>query len=119
MDVTAIMIVAAGVLVGIGASCSGMGGGFLMIPLLLFLGFTPQKAVGTTFLGIFLIALSSLIAHNKLAHVDFKYGVLLGIGGIAGAQIGARLIDHLSTRTFKNIFAAILIGLAVYVFVKK
>jgi uncharacterized membrane protein YfcA len=119
MDLTSLLIVAGGVLVGIGASCSGMGGGFLMIPLLLFLGFSPQKAVGTTFLGIFLIALSSLIAHNKLAHVDFKYGILLGIGGIVGAQIGARLIDHVSTENFKKIFALILIALAVYVFVKK
>jgi uncharacterized membrane protein YfcA len=59
VDLTAIIIIAAGVLVGIGAACSGMGGGFLMIPFLLALGFTPQKAVGTTFLGIFLIAASS------------------------------------------------------------
>jgi len=119
MDATALLIIAAGVVVGIGASCSGLGGGFLMIPLLLSLGFSAQKAVGTTFLGIFLIALSALVAHNKLAHVDFKYGILLGIGGIVGAQIGARLIEHVSTENFKKVFAVILVGLAVYIFVKK
>ena len=119
MDINALLIVAAGVVVGIGASCSGLGGGFLMIPLLLTLGFSAQKAVGTTFLGIFLIAVSSLIAHNRLAHVDFKYGILLGIGGIVGAQIGARLIEHISTENFRKIFAVILVGLAVYIFFRK
>ncbi len=119
MDYSVILIISAGIVVGIGASCSGMGGGFLMIPLLLSLGFSAQKAVGTTFLGIFLIALSALVAHNKLAHVDFKYGILLGIGGIVGAQIGARLIEHISTESFRKIFAVILVGLAVYIFVKK
>ena len=119
MEFSALLIVAAGVVVGIGASCSGLGGGFLMIPLLLTLGFSAQKAVGTTFLGIFLIAVSSLIAHNRLAHVDFKYGILLGIGGIVGAQIGARLIEHISTENFRKIFAVILVGLAVYIFFRK
>ncbi len=119
MDFSALLIVAAGIVVGIGASCSGLGGGFLMIPLLLTLGFSAQKAVGTTFLGIFLIAVSALIAHNKLAHVDFKYGILLGIGGIVGAQIGARLIEHISTENFRKIFALILVGLAVYIFFRK
>ena len=119
MDIKLAAILVSGIVVGIGASFTGLGGGFLMIPLLLFLCFTAQKAVGTSFLGILIIAVSALIAHNKLAHVDYKYGVLLGIGGIIGAQIGARFVEHVSTQNFKKIFAVILIGLAVYLFVKK
>jgi uncharacterized membrane protein YfcA len=86
---------------------------------LLFLGFTAQKAVGTSFLAILVISLSALLAHNKLANVDYKAGILLGIGGIIGAQIGARLVEHISTANFKKVFAVILLGLAVYVFMKK
>ena len=119
MDLTTVLIVAGGIVVGIGASFSGLGGGFLMVPLLLSLGFTAQKAVGTSFLGILVISISALVAHNKFANVDYKYGILLGLGGIIGAQIGARLLEHVSTESFKKIFAVILIGLAVYVFVKK
>jgi uncharacterized membrane protein YfcA len=51
--------------------------------------------------------------------VDYKYGLLLGLGGIIGAQIGARLVEGVSTDMFKKIFAVILIGLAIYLFVKK
>lgn len=108
-----------GVLVGIGASFSGLGGGFLMVPLLIFLGYSAQKAVGTSFVAILVIALSALVAHNKLAHVDYRAGILLGIGGIIGAQIGARLVDQVSTASFKKIFAVILLGLAGYLFWQK
>lgn len=114
-----ILLIASGLLVGIGASFSGLGGGFLMIPILLFLGYNAQKAVGTSFLAILVISISALIAHNKFANVDYKAGILLGIGGIVGAQIGARLVQHVSLGSFKKIFAAILIGLAAYLFFQK
>lgn len=114
-----IIMVAAGIGVGIGASFTGLGGGFLMIPLLLFMGYSAQKAVGTSFMAILVISLSALIAHNKLANVDYRAGILLGIGGVIGAQIGARLVEHISTANFKKIFAVILLGLAIYVFFKK
>lgn len=114
-----LMMIGAGVLVGIGAAFTGLGGGFLMVPLLLFLGYTAQKAVGTSFLAILVISISALIAHNKLANVDYRAGILLGIGGIIGAQIGARLVEHVSTASFKKIFAGVLVGLAAYLFFKK
>ncbi len=104
---------------GVGASFSGLGGGFLMVPLLLFLGYSAQKAVGTSFLGILVISISALVAHNRLANVDYKTGILLGVGGIIGAQIGARLVEHVSTASFKKIFSVILVGLAAYLFFNK
>ena len=56
-----LIIIASGILVGIGASFSGLGGGFLMVPLLLFLGYSAQKAVGTSFLAILIISISALL----------------------------------------------------------
>ena len=119
MDVTLLAIIVSGVVAGMSASFTGLGGGFLMVPLLLFLGFTAQKAVGTSFVGILVISVSALIAHGRMANIDYKYGLLLGLGGIIGAQIGARLVENVPTDMFKKIFAVILIGLAIYLFVKK
>lgn len=119
MNLNYVLMVIGGVVVGIGASFTGLGGGFLIVPLLLLLGYPAQKAVGTSFLAILVISLSALVAHNKLANVDYRVGLLLGVGGIAGAQVGARLLDHVSTASFKRIFAAVLLGLAGYLFFQK
>ena len=119
MDGTGLAMIASGVVVGMAAAFTGLGGGFLMVPLLLFLGFTAQKAVGTSFLAILIIAISALFAHNKLANVDYKYGLLLGLGGIVGAQIGARLLSEVPADLFKKVFAVTLIGLAIYLLFKK
>ena len=119
MNLNYLLMILGGVIVGIGASFTGLGGGFLIVPLLLLLGYPAQKAVGTSFLAIVVISLSALVAHNKLANVDFRVGLMLGVGGIAGAQIGARLLEHVSTASFKRIFAAVLVGLAGYLFFQK
>lgn len=119
MDPKYLLIILTGVFVGLGASFSGLGGGFLMVPLLLFMGYPAQKAVGTSFLGILVIAVSALVAHNKLANVDYRVGMLLGLGGIVGAQIGPRLLEHVTTAGFKRIFAVVLMGLATYLFFQK
>ncbi len=119
MVANTVVMVGLGVLVGVGAAFSGLGGGFLMVPLLLYLGYTAQKAVGTSFLAILVISISALFAHNKFANVDYRAGLLLGIGGIVGAQVGARLVEVVSTDSFRKIFAFILLGLAAYLFFRK
>ncbi len=119
MRLQVLLFIFLGIIVGILASFSGLGGGFLMVPLLLFLGYEAQKAVGTSFMAIVIISLSAVFAHSKLQNVDYKLGILLGIGGIIGAQIGARLLEHVPTPIFKKIFAAILILLAVRMFFQK
>ena len=113
------LLIGFGILVGIGAAFAGLGGGFLVVPVLLFLGYTAQRAVGTSFLTILVISISALFAHNKLANVDYKVGAILGVGGIIGAQVGARLVEHVSTAQFKRIFAVVLVALAAYLFFKE
>jgi uncharacterized membrane protein YfcA len=117
--INGVLMVAAGVGVGIGAAFTGLGGGFLMVPLLLLLGFSAQRAVGTSFLAILVISISALAAHNKLANIDYRAGLLLGVGGVVGAHVGARLVEVVCTAHIKKIFALGLAALAVYLLVKK
>jgi len=115
----ALLLLIGGLFVGICASFLGLGGGFLVVPLLLFLGYPAQTAVGTSFLAILLISIAAVIVHSRLANVDFRLGILLGLGGIVGAQVGPRLIENVSTASFKKIFALALVGLAGYLFFKE
>ena len=108
-----------GIAVGIAASFTGLGGGFLVVPLLNGLGYTPQRAVGTSFAAILLVGLSSLFGHAKLAEVDWKSGLLLGVGGIVGAQLGPRLLQNVSGPAFQKLFAGVLLLLAVWMLFKK
>jgi len=113
------LLMFSGVFIGIAASFTGLGGGFLMVPLLIAMGYGAQKAVGTSFLAILVISASAVFAHSKLSNVDYRIALALGVGGILGAQIGPHLLEHISTANFKKIFALILLGLASYLFFQK
>jgi len=108
-----------GLAIGTGASFSGLGGGFFIVPLLLWYGFSASQSSGTSALAILIIAISTIVAHHRLGNIDYKTGLLIGIGGIIGAQLGAQLISHVSTEVFRKIFAVLLAVLSIYLFVKK
>lgn len=114
-----IEILLLGVVVGILSAFAGLGGGFLIVPILLFFGFAAQKAVGTSFLAILIISISALLIHRKLDNVNYVVGLIMGVGGIVGTQIGARLLNLIPLNIFMKAFAIILLGISVYMFFKK
>ena len=106
-----------GFIVGILSSISGLGGGFMVVPLLIYLGREAKLAVGTSFVFILVVAISSIISHYRLGNLDIKTGLTLGLGGIIGAQIGPQILQHVSEQNFKRIFAVLLVITAVWIFV--
>ena len=108
-----------GIAIGLAASFVGLGGGFLIVPFLIALGYDAQRAVGTSFLAVLVISVSATFGHARLHAVDWKTGVLLGIGGIVGAQIGPQLLRGVPTLVFQKIFAVVLAALAVWMFFRK
>ena len=112
-----ITLVVVGLIVGILSSVTGLGGGFMVVPFLIYLGRDAKLAVGTTFVFILLVAISSLIAHYRLGNVDIKTGLMLALGGILGAQIGPQVLQHVSDQNFKKIFSVLMVITAVWMFV--
>ncbi|MDC1152959.1 sulfite exporter TauE/SafE family protein [Nitrospinaceae bacterium] len=112
-----ITLVLVGFIVGILSSISGLGGGFMIVPLLIYLGREAKLAVGTSFVFILVVAISSIISHYRLGNIDIKTGLTLGLGGIIGAQIGPQILQHVSEQNFKRIFAVLLAITAVWIFV--
>jgi len=105
-----------GVVIGVLSSGSGLGGGFLVVPLLLQLGKEARVAVGTSFVFILIAAISSLFGHARMGNVDWKSGGLLAIGGVLGAQAGPIILEYFSDHNFKRFFAIFLIGTGLWLF---
>ena len=105
-----------GIVVGVLSSGSGLGGGFLVVPFLLQLGSDTKVAVGTSFVFILMVSVSSLIAHAKEGNIDWKIGALLALGGILGAQVGPFILEHVTDQYFKRAFSVLLIGTGVLLF---
>jgi uncharacterized membrane protein YfcA len=114
--VTLILTIVLGLLIGLLSSISGLGGGFLVVPYLLYLGKHATHAVGTSFMVILLVATSSLVAHARMGHVDFRTGICLAIGGLIGAQIGPHLLQDVPDVMFKRVFSVVLVGIGVWLF---
>jgi len=75
-------------MVGLLSGIFGVGGGFLMTPLLIFLGVPAPVAVGTEANQIVASSVSGVLAHWRRGNVDVKMGIILLSGGIVGSTIG-------------------------------
>lgn len=111
-----ITLILVGIIIGVLSSGAGLGGGFLVVPLLIFLGRETKLAVGTAFVFILMAGISSLITHYRLGNVDLKSGLILALGGVVGAQIGPHLLQHISDQNFKRFFSILMVVTAVWLF---
>ncbi|MGQ9820124.1 MAG: sulfite exporter TauE/SafE family protein [Candidatus Kapaibacteriales bacterium] len=84
-----------GLAVGLLSGLCGVGGGFLMTPLLIMFGIPPTVAVGTDLNQIVAASTSGTYAHWKIGNVDFKMGIHLLIGGLIGGLLGVQAIKIL------------------------
>tara|TARA_B110000438_G_scaffold192512_2_gene184127 strand:+ start:109 stop:1020 length:912 start_codon:yes stop_codon:yes gene_type:complete len=96
MNVNILLIIFIGMVVGGLSGLFGVGGGFLMTPLLIFLGIPPVVAVGTEAPHVLASSVSGVIAHWRRRNVDFKMGFFLLFGGVIGSTAGVNLFKLLS-----------------------
>jgi len=97
MNVNIFLIVFIGMIVGALSGLFGVGGGFLMTPLLIFLGIPPVVAVGSEAPHVLASSVSGVIAHWRKKNVDFKMGFFLLSGGVVGSTVGVNLFKLLKT----------------------
>jgi hypothetical protein len=84
-------LVAIGLSVGFLSGLFGIGGGFIMTPMLIFMGVPPVIAVGTGTAQVIASSASGALGHWRRGNVDTKIGLLLIIGGLVGAATGVQL----------------------------
>ncbi|MCH8951995.1 MAG: sulfite exporter TauE/SafE family protein, partial [Proteobacteria bacterium] len=95
ISVNAFLLLGLGGGVGFLSGVFGVGGGFLMTPLLIFIGIPPAVAVATEANQIVASSFSGVLAHWRRRTVDFKMGLVLLVGGIGGSAIGVRIFAYL------------------------
>ena len=95
ISVNIFLILGMGGAVGFLSGVFGVGGGFLMTPLLIFIGIPPAVAVATEANQIVASSVSGVLAHWKRGNVDFKMGFALLFGGVIGSSLGVLLFAFL------------------------
>jgi uncharacterized membrane protein YfcA len=86
-----------GFAIGFLSGMFGVGGGFILTPLLIFLGVPSAVAVGTSASQVVAASVSGAFAHWQRNNIDLKMGWLLTGGGFVGALIGVRVLGWLQT----------------------
>jgi uncharacterized membrane protein YfcA len=95
MSVNVFLLLGMGGGIGFLSGLFGVGGGFLMTPMLIFIGVPPAVAVGTEANQIVAASVSGVLAHWRRGNVDFKMGLVLLLGGFAGSTLGVMLFSFL------------------------
>lgn len=105
---------AIGLVAGLASGYVGVGGGFIMVPLMLsIVGIPMRKASGTSLIAVMILAIPGVIEQGIIGNINYLAGIAIVIGTIPGAVIGARLVTKVPERTLRLLFGCFLIVAAV------
>lgn len=110
-----ILLFFVGIFVGMFGTIIGVGGGFIVVPLLTIMyQFSPQYAVGTSMVIVALNALSGTVAYIRQKRIDYHMGLLFASATLPGSFLGAYLLQMISRPVFDVSFGIFLICIALY-----
>lgn len=116
------LLIIFGVFVGAVSAISGLGGGILFVPILVYLfAFDIKRAIGSSTLVVALTMISSALSFAMInstgyvgkyhiGYINLFAGALLGLGAVVGAWVGSKLMFKFSTLSVKRIFSLFLIA---------
>lgn len=117
VSVTLILLI--GSLTGFFSGFLGVGGGFILVPLLIFMEVPAHEAIGSSLAYIVFIGITGAIQHYRQKNCSIKTALAMLCGGVITAQIGAIATSYLSSNILETLLALILLGTAVRMMVIK
>lgn len=93
VEINLFFIIFLSLAVGVISGFTGVGGGFIMAPALIILGFPAQFAVGTSLIWVMGAAIIGTFRHRQLGNVDMKLGILMTVFVMAGVEVGVRALN--------------------------
>lgn len=114
------ILAAVGILIGFLSGAIGVGGGFISLPLLIYVVGVPAiMAVGTSLIIVFLTSSYGAFAYAITGHVDWVVAVVILAGSLPGVQIGVTAAKNAAEMKIKNLFALLLFCVAISIFLKQ
>lgn len=121
MEIQYLLYTLLGAGIGILGTLIGAGGGFILVPLLLYIWpkDTPPVIISSVSLAVVCMnAMSGSFAYMRMKRVDFVSGSLFALATLPGAFIGARAANFLPKKSFDIIFGVLLFLIALYLFLR-
>lgn len=115
-----VTFIAIGLAAGVLSGLFGIGGGVLIVPALIYFAQFPFKAATGTSLGVFVLPVALLGAwtYYQNGHLHFRASALIALGLVVGSWLGARLAQEIPGVIHQRLFALLLAGMAVRLWIK-
>lgn len=112
-----VVLLGMGALTGLYSGFFGLGGGFVLVPMLTrWLRFPIKRAIATSLVAVALLAVPGTITHAILGNIDWRIALGLAIGVVPGALVGARITLGAAERAVRIAFAVLLVVVGAWLF---
>ncbi|WP_396166470.1 sulfite exporter TauE/SafE family protein [Flavobacterium sp.] len=110
---TIIILICIGIVAGVLSGLIGIGGGIIMVPMLLLLGFTQQQAQGTSLAALLPpVTILAVLNYHKAGFIDWKYAIIISLFFVIGGYFGSKIAINIDQKILKKIFGFILLAIA-------
>lgn len=110
---TIIFVICIGLLAGVLSGLIGIGGGIIMVPMLLLLGFTQQQAQGTSLAALLPpVTILAVLNYHKAGFIDWRYAIIISLVFVIGGYFGSKIAVNINQQTLKKIFGFVLLIIA-------
>jgi len=108
-----ISLILIGLIAGVLSGLIGIGGGIIIVPLLLLLGFSQQQSQGTSLASLLPpVTLLAVMNYQKAGYINWKYAAIIAIMFVVGGYFGSKIAIDINQRTLKKIFGVIMLLIA-------
>jgi uncharacterized membrane protein YfcA len=113
------LIALSGLFVGILSGFFGIGGGFLIVPALLFsTSLSTIKAIGTSLISVGVFGITTAVVYAIKQEVDILIAICYLLGGFIGGYVGVKIAKRLNAKKLKTLYALAVIGVGIYIIYK-
>ncbi|MFT5748695.1 MAG: putative membrane protein YfcA [Saprospiraceae bacterium] len=115
-----IFLICIGLNMGVLSGLIGIGGGIIMVPLLLLMGFTQTQVQGTSLAALLSpFTLLTVINYHKAGFIDWRFAIIISLVFVVGGYFGSKMASHIDQKILKKVFAVALLSIGGFLLYEK